>query len=341
MAETFERSTASPRFILVSYDQNSLEQTASDDLDQVLASVKDDRISWLTVNGLSRADGPLLQKILPFFRISSNLSETILSEELDEFDGERTDCLYLDYEIFKGYSAVSGFDRVRGALVLAKNCLLLFDKDDSGYFDGERRKILKRETRVNEFPVDYLFYLLVRNAITEIQKLLFVDLTQHFEDLEDRVIAYPGADFILDEIMLLRTQIRPLYDTVLRFSWLNSFILEEESLFISAHTRTYFEKNLESDRQELWSGYREVRNWTVQLMDIHRANMDEKRNDIVKVLTLVSFIFLPITFIASLYGMNFRHMPELGWRYSYYVVLLIMALIVLSLIIFIKKKRWL
>jgi magnesium transporter len=180
----------------------------------------------------------------------------------------------------------------------------------------------------------------MRTAITKAKKLLFVDLTQRFEDLEDRVTANPGEDFVLDEIMDLRAQIRPLYDTVLRFGSVISFILEEESRFITEHTRSYFERNLESDRRELWNGYREVRSWTTQLMDIHRSNMDEKTNTILKILAVISFIFLPITFLASLYGMNFTNMPELNWPYAYYLTLGFMAAIAIGLLIYMKKKRW-
>jgi len=336
-----EQGMTSPRFVLVSYDKSSLEQIAGDDLAQILDAVRADRTSWLTVNGFSQADAPLLNQLLGFFGIQPLLTEMILAEELQEFTGERRDCLYLDFEFVERYSAQNGFETVRGSVVLAKNCLLLLDRDSSGFFDTERVKIVNHESRAQEFPADYLFYLLVRTAIARTKKLLFVDLTQHFEDLEDRVITFSGQDFVLDEIMLLRTQIRPLYDIVLRFSQLNSFILEEESRFITNHTRTYFEKNLESDRQELWTGYREVRSWTIQLMDIHRSNMDEKTNEVVKILTIVSFIFLPITFIASLYGMNFSNMPELELPNAYFFILLLMALIVLGLIIYIKKKQWL
>lgn len=88
-------------------------------------------------------------------------------------------------------------------------------------------------------------------------------------------------------------------------------------------------------------GYREVRRWTIQLMDIHRSNMHEKTNDVVKILTIVSFIFLPITFIASFFGMNIHNIIESELPNAYYFVLLIMALIVLGLVLLIKKKRWL
>jgi magnesium transporter len=336
-----QEETASKKFVLVSYDQTAIEQLSANDLDQILAAVVDSRISWLTVNGLTEADKLLLNKLLSFFRVSLSFTEKILNETIDDFSGERKDCLYMDYEIFDGYSTDSGFKPVTGTVILGKNFLLTFDKNNVGYFDNERLKIVNEETRTQEFPVDYLFYLLVRTMITQTKTLLFVNLTQRFEDLEDRVIANPGEDFILDEIMNLRTQIRPLYDVVLRFGNLISFILEEESRFITDHARTYFERNLESDRRELWEGYRGIRNWTTQLMDIHRSNMDEKTNDILKILAIISFIFLPITFLASLYGMNFTNMPEVGWDYGYYAILGVMALISGGLLIYMRKKGWL
>ena len=336
-----QEETTSKKFVLVSYDQTAIEQLATNDLEQLLASVVDGRISWLTVNGITEADKPMLDKMLSFFKVNLSFTEKIISEAIDDFSGERKDCLYLDFEIFDGYAADTGFKTVAGTAVLGKNFLLTFNKNNVGYFNSQRQKIVDEETRIQEFPVDYLFYLLTRTMITQTKKLLFVDLTQHFEDLEDRIIDNPGEDFVLDEIMDLRTQIRPLYDVVLRFGNLISHILEEESRFITDHTRTYFERNLESDRRELWEGYRGIRNWTTQLMDIHRSNMDEKTNDILKILAIISFIFLPITFLASIYGTNFTHMPpEVEWHYGYYSLLGVMVLIAVGLLAYMRRKRW-
>ena len=226
-----------------------------------------------------------------------------------------------------------------GSIILTDDALLVFDQNESSIIATVYEKVMNGGS-ARQYGPDFLFYLLVRTAVSQGKQFMYVDLNDQLEEAEDEVIDNPGEEFVLDNILELRQRIRPLYDFVYRIRATIKEILEEETPLITPHTHDLIDRYLVKDSQELWEGYLLLREGVESLMDIHRANVAEKTNRIIHILTVVSFIFLPITFISSLYGMNFAYMPELKWRYSYFVVLVVMVMIVVGLIIYMKRKKW-
>jgi magnesium transporter len=218
-------------------------------------------------------------------------------------------------------------------MILNHQVVILFDRDRSGYFDSLHNKVVAGNTRAQEYGPDYIFYLLLRTAIANLKKFMLVDLVDQHEALEDEVIDHPGREYALDDILTLRQQVRPLYDPLLASRELIDYVLEEESRFITPHTRCLFEKRLKNDSNDLWLGYSQLRHWNTVLLDIHRSSMGEITNH---KLNLVTYI----TFLTGLYGMNFAYMPELEGHYNYYILLGVMVVIAIAMTIFIKRKKW-
>jgi magnesium transporter len=256
------------------------------------------------------------------------------------FIGETKQYLFIDSPIPHRNTSGDTYRFGHGTVILNRRAVILFDNDCFGYFDPTREKILAGNTRAQEYGPDYVFYLLLRTAIANIKKFMLVDLADRFEALEDEIIQNPGEDYVLDEILTLRQQIRPLYDPLLTSRELIDHILEEESRFISPHTHDLFEKHLEKDSDQLWQGYDQLRDWSSVLLEIHRSNMNEKSNKKLEMVTIITFVFLPITFLTGLYGMNFSYIPELQGRYNYYILLGVMLFIAISMVTIIKRRKW-
>jgi len=327
-------------YSLVAYTQEKITHRAGADLTGLLVQLEDDGNTWVTVNGYSATDRDTIAHLLSFFDIDPSLADDIVDETRPAFRGETRQCLFVDYTIPYLNPAGDAYWYVRGTVILNHQAVILFDRDRSGYFDSTHKKILAGNTRAQEFGPDYIFYLLLRTAVANVKKFMLVDLVDQFEALEDEVINHPGEEFVLDDILTLRQQVRPLYDPLLSSRGLIEYVLEEESRFIAPHTRRLFENHLEKDSDQLWQGYSQLREWSSVLLEIHRSNMGEKTNRIMHLLTIISFIFLPITFLASLYGMNFAYIPELKGRYNYFFLLAVMVLIVMVLLTIIKRKKW-
>ncbi len=328
------------RFSLISYARDDMVTHESDNLVELLSFVKKGQTTWLTISAYTLADKEAVTQLLSFFAITSISAEQILAANLTEFIGEYHDCLYTEYSVPFQDEAAQETVRATGSVILGKDFLLLFVARRIGLFKHTRQKLLAGNKQIQQQGADYLLYQLIRAMVSKIEDALFRSLVERFEELEDDVIASSGEAEILDEILAVREQVKPFYDSVRRLAFFVETIQEEDSHFIGEHASQYFATRLEQDVAEMWRGYFRLRTWIAELLDIHRANMGEKTNHVIHILTIVSTIFLPITFLSSLYGMNFVDMPELDYPYGYPITLLVMILIVVGMIVYMKKKKW-
>jgi magnesium transporter len=115
---------------------------------------------------------------------------------------------------------------------------------------------------------------------------------------------------------------------------------EEESCFIDKETKKNFTKILNRETEDLLASYQNFRTWITELIEIHRANVNESTNRVMKTLTVLSTIFLPLTFIVGIYGMNFDYMPELDWPWAYPAVLIFMTLLAVGAIVYMRLRKW-
>ena len=328
------------RFSIISYAQDNINTYATDNMVELLPHVKERQTTWITISAFTFADKEAIEQLLAYFAVTSISADQILSANLTEFIGEYHDCLYTEYSVPFQDETTQETIYATGSVILGKGFLLLFVARRIGLFNHIRQKLLAGNKQIQQYGPDYLLYQLIRAMITKIEDVLFRSLVEHFEELEDEVIASSGEAEIMDEILAMREQVKPFYDSVRRLAFFVETIQEEDSLFIGERTSQYFATRLERDVAAMWQGYFRLRTWGAELLDIHRANVGEKTNHVIHILTIVSTIFLPITFLSSLYGMNFVNMPELKNPYAYPITLLVMVLIVVGMIVYMKKKKW-
>lgn len=333
-------SSTEHKFSLVSYNKTALEYTASNHLAEILAQVRPDRVSWITVSGYSPADRAEIEQLLTHFQVNISLANDIFDRRLLDFSGEQPDHLFVEYALPRLNANKTGYDRACGSAVLGQNYLLLFNEKKLGLFGQIRERVLAGTTRAQQYGPDYLLYLLIRVISGNLWRLIYVDLVEQFETLEDEIIASQGQDYILDKIIAQRELVKPLYDSVRRLNDIVDFVLQDESRFITPKAHKFFDKNMNQELEALQQGYSRLRSWTSELLELHRANVNERTTRIIHMLTIISTVFLPITFVSSVYGMNFQYMPELEHRYGYYLVLGVMITIVIVMLIYMKKKRW-
>lgn len=330
------------KFTLISYDPETIERHSSDQLADIIAKVNRERVSWVTLRGYSTSDKGDIENLLSIFSADPTLGEKILNQVPLEFSDRLPNFLYFEYSTPTPYfdEDKGSYQEARGSVVLGDRYLLLFNENMGELFDDLQEKVLAGNTRVQEFGSDYLFYLLWRVNLSKFEQLVNVDLVNHFDELEDTVIDNPGKKEVLDELINTRNLIKPLYYPLRRNEALLVSIREEDLKFITKDTRHLFTQNLASDLEALKQGYLRLRYWAGELLDIHRANVGERTNRIIYILTILSAIFLPITFISSVYGMRFDYMPGISQPFGFYGILLIMFVIVVGMVIYIKIKGW-
>ncbi|MFC2036708.1 CorA family divalent cation transporter [Chloroflexota bacterium] len=330
------------RYTLISYNPEFIESYSSDSLDDVLAEVREDRISWVIFRGYGPSDAGDIQRLLSTFSADPALSDKILNRVPLEFLDRMPECLYLEYStpVPRFDSETNRYWEARGSLVLGEGFLLLFDETMLGDYDDIQQKILGGGTRIQSHGSDYLFYLLFRVAVSHSEQLVLGDLVGRFDVLEDRVLASQGTRAAFEELLAAREVIKALYEPLRRKKAALVSIREQDMPFVTDDTQHLFAHNLEADLETLWQGFLRLRSWWDVLLNIHRTTVGQRTSRIIYVLTILSAVFLPITLISSVYATRFDLIPGVDQPLGFYAMLLFMAGIAAGMLGYMKIKGW-
>lgn len=307
-------------------------------IEEVLSLIEPERINWITLRDVHDEAGIL--KLLSYFNIDPFVMNEIMDERPMQFDIEYENCLYLEYVVPHYLTDPRTVVTSKGAFVLGRNFVILYEHDIHRLFTRTRKRLVSRQTKAQRYGADYLLYLLLRAAIVEHYQLSFKQLTIKLEAVEDRVLAGNGSEEGFQEVLAVREEVKPWNEPLLELQDFLEFVKDAESKFISSDNAHYFTKDLNREIEGLIEYYDRLHMWLKEVMDLHMASLTRSSNRIIQILTVVSSIFLPLTFISSIYGMNFKHMPELNHPLGYFTVLLIMAAVGLGSLWFMKRRKW-
>ncbi|AEF86669.1 magnesium and cobalt transport protein CorA [Treponema primitia ZAS-2] len=321
--------------LMIGYDPVSSWARTAETVDELLQYRNSSGITWINVNGLK--DSSAISRLAEVYKIHPLTIEDILNTEhrpkVEEFD----DYLYITLkEISNPNEDALAFDQI--SLVLTGNTVITFQEIAGDSFDGIRRRILNNVGRVRRLGADYLAYALI-DAVVDRYFIALDVLGATVEDFEERAVDDKDTAFISDlqtakqKLHHARRAIWPLRESL-------SVLLRAESDFISQDLAPFL-KDLQDNviqAAETVESYREA---ISGIMEVHLSAASNRLNKVMKVLTIISTIFIPLTFIVGVYGMNFVHMPELSSVYGYPIVWGIMILVALGMVVFFKRRNWL
>lgn len=226
------------------------------------------------------------------------------------------------------------------SFILGENYLVSFQETGKtgDIFGPIRARIKNKFGRHRKYGPDYLLYSLL-DIIIDHYFVILEQIGEKIEWLEDEVINKPSAEKLNEiyglkrELILLRHSVWPLREVISRVN-------QDNSDFVHSSTRVYLREAYDHSIQviETLESYRDILSG---LIDIYLSSLSNRMNAVMKVLTIISTIFMPLTFIAGIYGMNFKYMPELQWRYGYFMVLSGCMLIAGVMLLYFKRKKWL
>lgn len=223
------------------------------------------------------------------------------------------------------------------AMVLIDGKLITFQEVEEDVFNGVRTRLSQEASRIRQRGADYLFFALL-DAVVDHYFIALEQLGLKLDELEDMVYYNPEASQgqkiqkLKKEILKLRQHIYPSKDLVQKL--LNSthpLIKEETKVFL---------RDLSDQCAEINETLQLYREMSTNLMELHMSTMGNKMNEVMKVLTIMASIFIPLTFIAGIYGMNFDHMPELHWKFGYPMVWILMGSCFIGMLLYFKMKKW-
>ena len=325
-------------YIIVVYDAQNVVEVECADVDEVLANVQPLAVNWITLRDVH--DEAALLKLFNFFNIDPFVLNEILDETPMQFDIEYENCLYLEYVVPHYIPETKQVEPSKGAFILGRNFVILYEHDVHRLFTRTRKRLIGRQTKAQRYEADYLLYLLLRAAIVEHYQLSFKRLTSKLEELEDLVLVSGGSEGVYAGILSVREEIKPWNEPLLELQDFLEFIKDAESKFISEETVRYFAKDLNREVESLLAYYDRLHLWLKEVMDLHMANVGRNANRVMQLLAVIATIFLPLTFISSVYGMNFVNMPELKHPLGYVFALSLMLAVAIGSLLFMKRRRW-
>jgi magnesium transporter len=326
---------APPRVILefICYDRDNHNKIDAVRPDELLGHMKPDHVNWINLDGLSDID--IIEKLQAHFNLHALLVDDVLADQrpkAEEFDNYLFFTLKMLYRIDG-----TEIDYEQISFVLGKDFLISFQEKEGDLFDGFRDRIRLDMGKVRKKNGDYLLYRLIDIIVDNYYNVLdrIGDL---IEEMEENVYEntsttiFNKIQHLKKELIYLRKALYPLREALGK-------IVKGESEFISEENLRYF-ADVYDHVAHLMDSLDTYKDLTSGLLDIHINAMNTKLNEVTKVLTVISTIFMPLTFIVGIYGMNFHHMPELDWPLGYYTVWGVIILIFLMMLAFFKRKRW-
>lgn len=335
-----------PQIQIIGYGADGFAETACADLSDLAAPAPAPAVRWINVDGL--ADIPTLQQIGTMFGLHPLALEDTVNlhqrPKVETYDGYLFIVLRMPVALpSTGDVSVSRLETEQVTMALGRDFVVTFQERHGDCFGPVRHRLRNPGGQIRQRGPDYLAYALIDAAIDAFFPILEA-YGEQVEELEDDVVAHPGNRQIARihelkrNLLTARRALWPLRDMV-------NALLREDSPLIEKQTLIYLRDCQDHASQliDMIETYREI---CSGLVDIHLSSVSNRMNEVMKVLTIIATIFIPLTFIVGVYGMNFDpaagplSMPELEWRYGYPAILMLMAVIAAGLLIWFRSKGW-
>lgn len=331
-----DTETEETRVTLFDYDDAHLIARDVTDIDECIPLKDTQTVTWINVDGLKNQR--LLERMGEVFGLHPLVREDILNTEqrpkLEDYDTYD----YLVLKMLRYDKEENAIDVEQVSIILGPNFVISFQEKPGDVFDIIRDRIRTNKGRIRKMGSDYLAYALL-DAVIDNYFTILENVSEQIELLEDNLIENPDPE-ILTTLHELKREVIYFKKAVWPLRELLSALIRNDSKLIKKTTQLYI-RDLYDHTVQVIDSIETFRDLIASTLDIYLSSVSNKMNQVMKVLTIIATIFIPLTFIAGVYGMNFKYMPELEWRPGYFVVLGVMLAIGVTMVVLFRRKRWL
>jgi magnesium transporter len=330
-----EKKVEKARITLIDFDSEQLVEQELDSIDDALHRKDLPTNTWLNIDGIH--DIEIIEAIGEHFNLHPLVLEDILNtgqrSKVDDF-GEY---VFIVLKMLHTNQSNSEIRSEQISLVLGNHFLISFQEVEGDVFEPVRERIRKGRGRIRSSGCSYLAYALI-DAIVDHYFVILETIGTTIASLEEDLLNEPTSETmeaihdLKRELIYVRKQVWPMREVI------NAIIKGGISL-IHEQTVIFFRDVYDHTIQviDTIESYRDVLSG---MLDLYLSTISNRMNEVMKVLTVIATIFIPITFVAGIYGMNFKYMPELDWRWGYAAVWGLIGIITLIMIVYFKRKKW-
>jgi magnesium transporter len=324
------------RIRLIDYDEKQLQEKELKSVKECFPCKDEPTVSWINIDGLH--DIEAIEKVGKHFNIHPLVLEDIVNTGQRPKAEDFGDYVYIVLKMLYYDEEEDEVKSEQFSLILGSNFLISFQERVGDVFELVRERIRKGKGRIRKAGVDYLAYALMDAVVDRYFHIMEI-FGGKIEALEEELIENPRTQTLETihtmkrEMIYFRKQVWPLREV------LGSLVRGEFSL-ISETTAVYL-RDVYDHTIQVIDTLESLRDVLGGMLDLYLSTISNRMNEVMKVLTIVATIFIPLSFAAGIYGMNFKYMPELEWQWGYFMFWGIIVVIVIAMVAYFKRKAWL
>lgn len=331
-----ERKTEKTSISVTCYDEKSYEERTVDGLTECIPLRDKPAVTWINVEGVHQTE--VIEKLGGCFKIHPLLLEDMVSTDQRPKLEDLDDYLFIVLRMIYLHPKTHQIVNEQVSLVLGPNYVLSLQEGREGdVFNPLREQIRAAKGRLRKSGADYLAYALI-DAIVDGYFAVLEAIGEQIETHEEAVAANPRTNILQSlhqlrrSLIFLRKSLWPLREVI-------NGLERHESPLIAPATRMYLKDIYDHVIQQI-DTVETYRDMLMAMLDVYLSTISNRINEVMKVLTIIATIFIPLTFFAGVYGMNFVHFPEIHWRYGYPMFWLICAASAGTMLYFFHRKKW-
>lgn len=330
-----EKRAEKVKISLIDYDKDNLEEKQLEDIAECIPLKGSPTVTWVNVDGLHNIK--IIEKLGQCFDLHPLVLEDILNTRQRPKTEEYEGYIFITLKMLSYNEEQNKIESEQVSLILSKHYVLSFQEREGDLFDPIRNRIREKGSKVREYGPDYLVYRLI-DVVVDYYFYIIEKIGEDLEDLEEDILNEPTNELLSviqqkkRELIMLRRAIYPLREGI------NQLERDDVNL-ISKRTKQYM-RDVYDHAIEVIDTLESYRDMVAGLRDTYVSVVSNEMNRVMQTLTIIATIFIPLTFIAGIYGMNFENMPELGWEWGYAFAWGLFILMAIAMIIFFKRKKW-
>lgn len=331
-----ERKAERVKISIMDYDEARFEEKEAEKIEECFPFKEKPTVTWINIDGIHEVD--VIEKMGQHFDLHPLVLEDILNTGQRPKVEDLEDYLFVVVKMLYHNENEDEINVEQVSLILASNFVVSFQEREGDIFDSIRERIRNAKGRIRKMGSDYLAYALI-DAIVDNYFAVLEKIGESVESLEEELMANPAQSTLHEihklkrDMIFLRRSVWPLREVI-------SGLERGESPLVQESTVVYL-RDVYDHTIQVIDTVESYRDMISGMLDTYLSSISNRMNEVMKVLTIIATIFIPLTFIAGIYGMNFQFMPELGWRWGYFGVLCTMGIVCLGMIVYFRRKRWL
>lgn len=334
---TYNGNSHTPTHLhLCAYDSKDVEFHSDKDFNRVTDRLKPDGINWIQIHGLQ--DTATIQQVCAHFDIDFLVMQDILNAKhltkIEQHDNYNVVIIKLLIPVSK-----NEFEAHQLSIIQGCNYVLTFVEKETEFFNEIIAAIQRNVLKVRNRTADFLLSVILNSVMTHFMTILS-NMEDNLEDMEEALLDHLGTDSSdIEDIQKYRKSYRLIRKTIMPLKEQINALFRTDNDLIKDENRPFF-SDVNDHLHFILQSLETCRDILSALVDLYLSNNDLRMNSIMKQLTVVSSLFIPLTFFAGIWGMNFKIMPELEWRYGYVMAWVLMLVIALFVYLYFKRKKW-